>query len=108
RAGERGASRWLRARMGIRMKDQLSRPLGEPSLLALVVDGIVVAGQTVVVALGITGEGRKVPLGLWQGTTENAATCTALLQDLLARGLRIEGRIPCLIDGGKGLRKALR
>ena len=101
------ASRHLVARMRIRMKDQLSRPLGEHSVLALVVDGIVVAGQTVVVALGITGEGRKVPLGLWQGTTENAATCTALLQDLLARGLRIEGRILCLIDGGKGLRKAL-
>ena len=58
------------------MKDQLSRPLGDHSLLGLVVDGIVVAGQTVVVALGITGEGKKVPLGLWQGTTENAATCT--------------------------------
>lgn len=101
------ASRHLVARMRARMKDQLSRPLGDHTLLALVVDGIVVAGQTVVVALGITVEGRKVPLGLWQGTTENAATCTALLQDLLARGLRIEGRILCLIDGGKGLRKAL-
>lgn len=101
------ASRHLVARMRARMKDQLSRPLGEHSLLALVVDGIVVAGQTVVVALGLTGEGKKVPLGLWQGTTENAATCTALLQDLLGRGLRIEGRILCLIDGGKGLRKAL-
>jgi transposase-like protein len=101
------ASRHLVERMRTRMKDQLSRPLGDHSLLALVVDGLVVAGQTVVVALGITGEGTKVPLGLWQGTTENAATCTALLQDLLARGLRIEGRILCLIDGGKGLRKAL-
>lgn len=101
------ASRHLVARMRARMNDQLSRPLGEHSLLALVVDGIVVAGQTVVVALGITAQGTKVPLGLWQGTTENAATCTALLQDLLARGLRIEGRILCLIDGGKGLRKAL-
>lgn len=101
------ASRHLVTRMRARMKDQLSRPLGDHSLLALVVDGIVVAGQTVVVALGITVEGTKIPLGLWQGTTENAATCTALLQDLLARGLCIEGRILCLIDGGKGLRKAL-
>lgn len=101
------ASRHLVARMRARMKDYLSRPLSDLALLALVVDGIVVAKQTVVVALGITAEGTKVPLGLWQGTTENAATCTALLQDLLARGLRIEGRTLCLIDGGKGLRKAL-
>jgi putative transposase len=101
------ASRHLVARMRARMKDHLSRPLSDLALLALVVDGIVVARQTVVVALGITAEGTKVPLGLWQGTTENAATCTALLQDLLARRLRIEGRTLCLIDGGKGLRKAL-
>jgi putative transposase len=33
--------------------------------------------------------------------------CTQLLQDLLGRGLRIDGRVLCVIDGGKGLRKAL-
>lgn len=32
---------------------------------------------------------------------------TALLQDLLARGLTVDGRVLCVIDGGKGLRKAL-
>ncbi len=30
-----------------------------------------------------------------------------MLQDLLARGLSIKGRLLCVIDGGKGLRKAL-
>jgi Transposase, Mutator family len=33
--------------------------------------------------------------------------CTALLQDLLARGLTLEGRVLWVIDGGKGLRKSL-
>ena len=33
--------------------------------------------------------------------------CTELLQDLLARGLPLDGRVLCVIDGGKGLRKAL-
>ena len=33
--------------------------------------------------------------------------CTELLQDLLARGLTVDGRVLCVIDGGKGLRKAL-
>ena len=33
--------------------------------------------------------------------------CTQLLQDLLARGLPMDGRVLCVIDGGKGLRKAL-
>ena len=41
------------------------------------------------------------------GSTENAVVCTELLQDLLARGLTIDGRVLCVIDGGKGLRKAL-
>jgi putative transposase len=40
-----------------------------------------------VVALGITTEGVKVPLGLWEGSTENAAVATALLADLVDRGL---------------------
>ncbi len=67
-----------------------------------------VAGQTVIVLLGITRDGRKEPLGVSVGSTENAALCTQLLQDLLARGLPIEGRLLCVIDGGKGLRTALQ
>jgi len=76
--------------------------------VALFGDGVVVAGQTVIVLLGITRDGRKEPLGVSVGSTENAALCTQLLQDLLARGLPIEGRLLCVIDGGKGLRTALQ
>src|SRR6266851_642885 len=76
--------------------------------LARRLDGLaVVALQTVSVVLGITREGGKVPLGLRLGSTENAVICTELLQDLLARGLTLEGRVLWVIDGGKGLRKAL-
>ena len=60
-----------------------------------------------VVALGITSDGTKVPLGLVQGSTENAALCTSLLQGLLSRGLKVEDKLLCIIDGGKGIRKAL-
>src|SRR5207247_661930 len=76
-------------------------------VVALFMDGVVVAQQTVIVVLGITRDGGKVPLGLRLGSTENAVVCTELLQDLLARGLTLEGRVLCVIDGGKGLRKAL-
>jgi transposase-like protein len=61
----------------------------------------------VVVALGILSDGRTVVLGLWQGSTENAVLCTSLRQDLLERGLRINGKVLCVIDGGRGLRRAL-
>jgi putative transposase len=67
----------------------------------------VVAQQTAIVALGLTGDGHKEPLGVSLGSTENAGVCTELLQELLARGLTIDGRVLCVIDGGKGLRKAL-
>ena len=48
-----------------------------------------------------------VPLGIWLGSTENSQVCTAMLQDLLERGLRIDESILCVVDGGKGIRKAL-
>lgn len=101
------ASRHLVERMGRKMEEYLSRPLGEVKLLALMLDGIEVAGHTVVVALGISDDGTKLPLGLWQGSTENAALCTSLLQDLLRRGLSLDGKLLCVIDGGKGIRKAI-
>jgi transposase-like protein len=102
------ASRALVATTSEKVAEFLHRPLEGVDLIALFLDGIEVDEQAVVIALGVTTDGAKVPLGIWQGSTENAAICTALLQDLLGRGLKIEGAILCVIDGGKGMRKALR
>lgn len=101
------ASRHLVERMGAKLRDYLARPLGDVRLLALMLDGIEVARHTVVVALGISEDGTKTTLGLWQGSTENAALCTSLLQDLIKRGLKLDGKVLCIIDGGKGIRKAI-
>src|SRR6266849_1608818 len=90
-----------------RLHEYLARRLDGLEVMALFMDGVVVAQQTVIVVLGITRDGGKVPLGLRLGSTENAAVCTELLQDLLARGLTLDGRVLWVIDGGKGLRKAL-
>ena len=106
-ASKSAASRHLIARMTDKLREQLKRRLDELELLVLMLDGIEVAHHTVVVALGILTDGRKVVLGLWLGSTENAALCTALLNDLLERGLKIDGRILCVIDGGRGIRRAL-
>lgn len=51
----------------------LQRRLSDVRLAVLMLDGIELKGRTNVVALGITTEGVKVPLGLWEGSTENAA-----------------------------------
>jgi len=100
-------SRTVVRRTQQRLHEQLTRRLEGLEVVALFMDGVVVAQQTVIVVLGITRDGTKIPLGLRVGSTENAVVCTELLQDLLARGLPLDGRVLCVIDGGKGLRKAL-
>ena len=82
------ASRHLIGRMGDKLREQLSRRLDELELLVLMLDGVQIAHRTVVVALGILADGRKAVLGLWQGSTENAALCTALLHNLVERRLK--------------------
>ena len=86
----------------------MSRRLDDVRLAAMMIDGLELQGRTNVVALGITTEGVKIPLGLWQGSTENATVATALLSDLVERGLDPEQGILFVIDGAKALRKAIR
>ena len=47
-------------------------------------------------------------MGLWEGSTENATVATALLSDLVERGLDPKQGILFVIDGSKALRKAIR
>src|SRR5580692_5963432 len=72
------------------------------------IDGIEFAGHSVVIALGVTIDGTKAPLGIWAGSTENTTLVTELLSNLVARGLRVEQSMLFVIDGGKAIRKALR
>jgi putative transposase len=86
----------------------MSRRLDDVRLAVLMVDGIELKGRTNVVALGITTDGVKIPLGLWEGSSENATVATALLSDLVDRGLDVEQGVLCVLDGAKALRKAVR
>ena len=84
------------------------RDLSGFDVVALVLDGKTFAEDTMVTALGVTMEGKKVVLGFVQASTENAAVLTPFLRSLLDRGLRIGQGILVLLDGGKGLRAAVR
>ncbi len=90
------------------LSELMSRRLDDVRLAVMMIDGLELQGRTNVVALGITTEGVKVPLGLWEGSTENATVATALLSDLVERGLDPEQGILFVIDGAKALRKAIR
>jgi len=75
--------------------------------IALFIDGKSLSGQQMVIVLGVAENGDKVPLGLIQTTTENAKSITELLRDLIERGLSFEDGILVVIDGAKGLYKAV-
>ena len=61
-----------------------------------------------IVALGISCDGRKTVLGLREGATENATVVGALLSDLLERGLDFSTPRLYVLDGGKALHAAVR
>jgi transposase-like protein len=86
----------------------MSRDLGSLKLCAIMIDGIHVDEHLVLVALGIDENAEKHVLGLYEGATENTASCTGLLSDLEARGVRTDRAMLFVIDGSKALAKAIR
>jgi transposase-like protein len=86
----------------------MSRPLEDLRLAVLMLDGIELKGRCCVVALGIDTDGVKHPLGLWDGSTENATVVTSLLANLVERGLDVEQGVLVVIDGAKALHKGVR
>src|SRR5918995_1968482 len=95
-------SRAFVARTREHLEALMGRRLDDVRLAVLMIDGIELKGRTNVVALGITTDGVKIPLGLWEGSTENAAVATALLADLVDRGLDVEQGVLCVLDGSQG------
>jgi putative transposase len=81
----------------------MSRQLADLRLAVMMLDGLELKGRMMIVALGITTEGVKIPLGLWEGSTENATVATALLSDLVERGLDPEQGMLFVLDGSKAL-----
>lgn len=72
------------------------------------IDGQEYAGETMVVALGVTEQGEKRILGLRQGATENAEVVTSLLEDLRERGLDSSQPTMFVLDGAKALHAAVK
>ncbi len=87
------------------MAELMARDLSGLDVAVIMIDGLDVAGSCVVVALVITVDGTKVPVGLWLGDTENKTVVTGLLADLAARGL--DARRACCACW-TGLRRWLR
>lgn len=89
------------------MNEWLGRRLDELDLPVVMIDGIHFRDRVVLVALGIDAQGDKHVLGLREGSTEATRVVSALLADLVDRGLDAERMRLWVIDGGKALRKAI-
>jgi putative transposase len=68
------------------LAELLGADLSELDLVTFMIDGVKVAEHCCVVALEITGDGTKVPLGLAESATENATVVSDLLAGLRERG----------------------
>jgi len=85
-----------------------SRKLTVEEFVAIFMDGKFLASEQMVIALGITITGRKIPLGVIQTTTENSTSIKGLLKNLIERGLKHEDGLLFIIDGSTGLIKAIK
>jgi putative transposase len=101
-------SRRFRRATEAKLAELFGRDLSGLDLLAVFIDGMHVGEHLIVVALGVDEQGRKHPLGLWEGTTENTAVCRALVQNLIDRGLPADRAMLFVTDGGKAIRKVIR
>src|SRR6476619_4115267 len=90
------------------LAELMARDLSELDIKVLMLDGEYMAERCVVVALAITADGTKVPVGLWDGATENKTVVRALLADLVDRGLDVDDGLLVVIDGAKALAAAVR
>lgn len=106
-ASESAVSREFVHRTRQQLSQLMSRSLQDTRLATLMVDGIELKGRCCVVALGITTDGVKVPLGLWDGSTENKIVTAHLLAALIARGLEVEQGVLVVLDGSEALRAAV-
>ena len=101
-------SRRFVARSAALLDEWLGRPLDELELTVVMIDGIFFDERCVLIALGIDTQGRKHVLGLHEGSTENASVARALIGNLIDRGLDSSKPMLFAIDGGKGVRSAIR
>jgi len=90
------------------LAEMMGADLSELDLVAVMIDGVHFAEHLCVVALGITIDGTKVPLGVVEGSTENATVVKALLTDLRDRGLDVGRPVLVVIDGAKALAAGVR
>jgi transposase-like protein len=86
----------------------MSRDLSNYDIVGIFIDGLHLGGQQMMIALGVTMQGQKIPLGFTQAATENSIPIAELMNELIKRGLQYNQGILFVVDGAKGLRKGIK
>lgn len=101
-------SREFVAQSAAALEEFQKRRYEENEFVAIFIDGKYLAGQQMIIVLGITDKGQKIVLGITQTSTENHRPILELLTDLIDRGLKYQEGLLAVIDGSKGLKKAIQ
>jgi putative transposase len=99
--------RFMRA-SSARLQELMERDLSGHDFVALFMDGKSFGDDEMVIAVGVTLEGKKVMLGMVQTASENAAVCKQFLKSLVKRGLSFKEGLLLVVDGAKGFHRAAR
>lgn len=100
-------SRRFKYASAIKLKQLQERRLDKYDFVAIFIDGKRYADDGLVVAIGIITEGKKIVLGIEQTATENHRPISRFLEKLIERGLHCEEGLLFIIDGSKGIAKAI-
>lgn len=90
-----------------KLRQLQERRLDKYNFVAIFIDGKRYAQDGLIIALGITLEGKKVILGIEQTATENHRPISRFFERLIERGLSYEEGLLFIIDGSKGIEKAI-
>ena len=86
-----------------------TRSLENKNIVIIFMDGIHLGDTVYVAAVGIDSDGHRHVLDFEPGVTESSTVCRGLLRNLLERKiLSEEGAYLFVIDGGTGVKKAIR
>lgn len=91
-----------------KLKELQARSLSSHDVVAIFIDGKRYAKDGVMAAMGITMDGKKIILGIEQAHSENGNAIGQWFDKLIERGLKFEQGILFIIDGSKGIRKAIK
>ena len=90
------------------LKQLQERPLADFDIIAIFIDAKRYADDGLIVSMGITMAGEKIVLGIEHIHSENALAIEQWIQKLIKRRLKFDQGILVIIDGSKGIAKAVK